>query len=166
MTDPVYGTADLGLIMGTTNDDLFNEEMTKEPGLRALAKVFACKSKTCTLTARQHLQQIVPSIDALRTSADFVKDHEDKSREELVEMMGAEGRRKMREHLGEVLSVAEPVMMRIGPDGSAEAVPLNEAPAHIRAELKAQIEADEGLPDEIKQRVLASLGETPVGPLH
>ena len=51
---------DYGLILGSTNEEIWTEEVAKSAGSRAVAKAFFCGGRTCPLSVRQCCEFLAP----------------------------------------------------------------------------------------------------------
>ena len=74
---------DYGLILGSTNEEIWTEEVAKSAGSRAVAKAFFCGGRTCPLSARQHVQHLFDDIDILRQCCEFLAPFEHETPERL-----------------------------------------------------------------------------------
>lgn len=74
---------DFGLILGSTNEEIWNDEVAKTAGTRALAKAMSCSSPQCPLTRRQHLQKMFDAPGALEAAAELLAAHEHETPDEL-----------------------------------------------------------------------------------
>lgn len=157
--DIAYGSADLGLILGSTNEDIWNEEMGKEPGLRALRVLCQCQDPSCDLTAREHVQDLFDDPAHLRAYADLLAPHDGKDHDALMKVVDEEAdrqRAEMMQALGGDPEVGG-VFLRLGPDG-IEAVPIDEVPAEIKQAMVERVLNDPDAPEEIKAHVRSLVG--------
>lgn len=70
---------DYGLILGSTNEDIWGDEVAKSAGTRALLKVMTCDNPRCGLSARQHAQAMFDDVETLKEACDFLAPHEHES---------------------------------------------------------------------------------------
>lgn len=79
---------DYGLILGSTNDEIWNEEVDKFAGTRALRKALHCNgAHGCPLNARQHVQSMFGDPDILEQAAVFLEPFEGEPKDKLLMLL-------------------------------------------------------------------------------
>lgn len=144
---------DYGLILGSTNEDIWGEEVAKSAGTRALLKVMTCDSPQCGLSARQHAQAMFDDVETLKEACEFLAPHEHESldalRDRLFDTFKPTGYPENPFELGGLLNV------ETRPDGSlnifspeGEEIPIDDLPAALRAAIEMTVKGLIGGDDE------------------
>lgn len=81
---------DYGLILGSTNDEIWGEEAAKSAGTRALMKVMTCDNPACGMSTRLHAQAMFDNVETLKDACDFLAPFEHESLQDLRERLFTE----------------------------------------------------------------------------
>ena len=147
---------DYGLIIGSTNDEIWREEVAKSAGMRAVAKALICRTTRCPMTHRQHVQALFQRTDILEQACAFMAPYEAETIERLRERLLTEFNPDVEDDEVEVGSVTLPAsgVLRVEPqaDGGVKVftpdgqeVPMDALPEPLRLTIAAAVESLRGL---------------------
>lgn len=83
---------DYGLLLGSTNDEIWDEEIAKTAGGRAMRKaMIPCRTKGCVKTPRRHFQDSFDDSALAAEACEVLAPHEGDTDEALIERLTAWG---------------------------------------------------------------------------
>lgn len=149
---------DFGLLLGSTNDEIWNEEVDKDAGTRAVRKAFSsCKSPTCPMNVRQHFQYGFDDPERAALACKALAEHGDETPDQLMDRLIAwsQDTKPTASQPGDLGSLFEQIMSRGGPGGPRMRV--------VRVSPDG-IEGGDGLPPQLRAMLESIFDDDPTEP--